>query len=173
MFLNPIMLAGIAGAAVPLVLHLLSRARCRTMDWGAMMFLEAGESRQHQSARVKQIVLLAMRMAMIALLSLALARPVVRGNWFGGAGTGGSGAGVRGGAGEARVATALRSATSMLDGPEARGSGNRQIFVVCDRQARSWRDVTDAKTRMLRGTASRIAVLPVGGMTVENVAVES
>ena len=48
-FINALMLAGIAGAAVPLVLHLLSRARYRTVDWGAMMFLESADSRQRQS----------------------------------------------------------------------------------------------------------------------------
>src|SRR5439155_14538409 len=77
------------------------------------------------------------------------------------------------GAGEASVATALSAASAMLDGPEARGSINRQIFVVCDRQARSWKEVSDANARSLRGSATRIAVLPVGGMTEENVAVES
>jgi len=52
MFLNALMLAGLAGAAVPLVLHLLARARYRTVDWGAMMFLVDVNARQQQSARL-------------------------------------------------------------------------------------------------------------------------
>src|SRR5437763_1425193 len=53
MFLNPTMLAGIGGASLPLVLHLLARARYRTVDWGAMMFLEARDPRAAASARLK------------------------------------------------------------------------------------------------------------------------
>lgn len=79
MFLNAIMLAGLAGAAVPLVLHLLSRARYKSVDWGAMMFLAGTEQRQRQSTRLKQWILLAMRMAIVALIAMAMARPVVTG----------------------------------------------------------------------------------------------
>jgi hypothetical protein len=65
MFLNVIMLAGIAGAAVPLLLHLLSRARCRQVNWGAMMFLHTADARQRRSTRLKQWLLLAVRMALV------------------------------------------------------------------------------------------------------------
>src|SRR5688572_11107804 len=81
MFLNAVMLAGIGGAALPLVLHLLSRARYRSVDWGAMMFLQGADSRQRQSTQLKQWILLMVRMAIVALLAVALARPVVRGSW--------------------------------------------------------------------------------------------
>src|SRR5688572_16722885 len=77
------MLAGIAGALVPLVLHLLSRSRYRTVDWGAMLFLEAAEARVMQAARVKQFVILLLRMLTVALLAMALAQPVMRGRWGG------------------------------------------------------------------------------------------
>src|SRR6187549_3532355 len=83
MFLNVIMLAGVAGALVPLVLHLLSRSRYRTVEWGAMMFLEGAEPRVMQSARLKQWVILLLRMGIIALLAMALAQPGMRGRWGG------------------------------------------------------------------------------------------
>src|SRR5687767_3542316 len=83
MFVNGLMLLGLAAAAVPLVLHLLSRARYRTVDWGAMMFLRGADARQRQSTRFNQFLLVAVRMAVIALLAVALAKPVVRGAWFG------------------------------------------------------------------------------------------
>lgn len=79
MFLNIIMLTGLAGAAVPLVLHLLSRARYKSVDWGAMMFLADTEQRQRQSTRLKQWILLAMRMAIVSLIAMAMARPVFSG----------------------------------------------------------------------------------------------
>lgn len=81
MFLNSLMLIGVVAAAVPVVLHLLSRARYRTVDWGAMMFLDGSEARQRQSSRLNQWLLLLVRMALVALLAVALARPVVQGNW--------------------------------------------------------------------------------------------
>src|SRR3954470_4326639 len=83
MFLNVTMLAGIAGALVPLVLHLLSRSRYRTVEWGAMMFLDGGEARVMQAARLKELVILLLRMALIAGLAMAMAQPVVRGRWGG------------------------------------------------------------------------------------------
>src|SRR5688572_27579302 len=77
MFSNPIMLAGLGGAAVPLALHLLSRARYQRVDWGAMIFLQQDASNELRSARVKRWTLLGLRMAAVALLAVALAGPVV------------------------------------------------------------------------------------------------
>src|SRR5690349_21008608 len=81
MFLNVTMLAGVAGALVPVVLHLLSRSRYRTVEWGAMMFLEGADARVMQSARIKQWLILLLRMGVVAGLAMALAQPVVRGRW--------------------------------------------------------------------------------------------
>src|SRR3954470_13046142 len=81
MFLNLAMLAGVAGALVPLVLHLLSRARYRTVDWGAMMFLDGVGAERQQHSRLNQWLLLLVRMGVIALLAVALARPVLRGRF--------------------------------------------------------------------------------------------
>jgi hypothetical protein len=83
MFLNLTMLAGIAGALLPLVVHLLSRSRYRTVEWGAMMFLQGAEARTLQGARIKQWAILLLRMTLIASLAMALSRPVMRGRWGG------------------------------------------------------------------------------------------
>src|SRR3954468_21086708 len=85
MFLNVLMLTGLGAAVVPLVLHLLSRARYRTVEWGAMLFLQGSDARQRQSRRFNQLLLVVVRTAMVALLALALARPVVSRSWVGGA----------------------------------------------------------------------------------------
>ena len=50
------------------------------------MFLEARDSRQAASARLKEWVLLLARMGLVGLLAVALARPVVRRKWGGGEG---------------------------------------------------------------------------------------
>ncbi len=77
MFLNPLMLAGLGGAVLPLVLHLLARSRFRTVDWAAMMFLQAADPRERQSTRLRQFLLLLLRMVLVSLLAVALARPLV------------------------------------------------------------------------------------------------
>jgi len=77
MLLHPLMLAWIAGAAVPLVVHLLSRSTYRAVPWGAMMFLTGIDAGPQRSAQLKQWSLLLLRMAMVGLLAVALARPVI------------------------------------------------------------------------------------------------
>jgi hypothetical protein len=77
MFLNATMLAGVAGAVLPLVVHMLNRARYRSVDWGAMMFLEPAGGQLTRSSGLREILLLILRMAIVALLAIALARPVL------------------------------------------------------------------------------------------------
>jgi hypothetical protein len=88
MFQNPLLLLGLGAAVIPLVLHLLSRARYRDVDWAAMMFLQGADARQRQSSRLSQFLLLLVRGATVGLLAVALARPVLRGQWAGGAAQG-------------------------------------------------------------------------------------
>lgn len=72
------MLVGLGGAMLPLLLHFLSRSRYRDVQWGAMLFLTGADRRQRQNARMNQILLLLLRMAMVAVLAVALARPVLQ-----------------------------------------------------------------------------------------------
>jgi hypothetical protein len=76
-FSNTILLIGLAGAVVPLVLHLLSRTRYQTVDWGAMIFLEGMEARQQYSAKLNSAALLGLRMAVVGVAAVALAQPVL------------------------------------------------------------------------------------------------
>lgn len=77
-FENALMLAGLGGAVVPLVIHLLGRARYRSVAWGAMMFIDAAPvPRFRDPGRFREWTLLAVRMAAVSLLAIALARPVV------------------------------------------------------------------------------------------------
>jgi hypothetical protein len=66
----------LAGTLTPLVLHLLGRARYRNVEWGAMIFLTGVDSTDERNNRLKQYLLLALRMVTVALLAMALARPV-------------------------------------------------------------------------------------------------
>lgn len=241
MFLNAIMLAGLGGMALPLVVHLLSRWRYRSVEWGAMMFLEGKEGSRTHSARLRQWTLLAVRMALVGLLAVALARPVVKAR--GGVGPEGritavivldrsysmayeeAGrsrfdkareavlqilAGLRKGdevalvlmgdgaevvhseptgnlqqvarlvsdlqvsRGAADVQAGLLAARGLLD--QSIGA-NREVYLVCDRQAASWAGVDQGWGRDFRKwledepSPTRFYVLPVGTEETENIAI--
>ena len=74
----PYAVAGAVGAAGPLVIHLLHRRRYRVLPWGAMELLRAVAHRQRKLLRLRDLVLLALRMLAILLVGLALARPYLR-----------------------------------------------------------------------------------------------
>ena len=39
LFLNPWLLAGLAGVLIPIIIHLVRRQAAKPIDWGAMRFL--------------------------------------------------------------------------------------------------------------------------------------
>lgn len=77
-FINPWMLAGLAGVSLPILAHLLSRRKYDTVEWGAMQFLEIGRNARRR-IRLEELLLLALRMGMIALIAIALSRPWLSG----------------------------------------------------------------------------------------------
>ncbi|MFM1768004.1 MAG: hypothetical protein RJA22_533 [Verrucomicrobiota bacterium] len=76
-FLNPIMLAGLAAVAVPIIIHLLNRRRFQKVTWAAMRFIQASVQKNQKRMRLEDWILLALRCLLLALLALALARPAV------------------------------------------------------------------------------------------------
>lgn len=66
-------------AAVPLVIHLLNRRRHRPLAWGAMRLIELAHRRTRRRTQLESLLLLLLRMAGVALLAFAIARPFVEG----------------------------------------------------------------------------------------------
>lgn len=79
-FLNPIMLAGLAAVAVPIIIHLLNRRKFHKVVWAAMRFLQNAVEQNQRRMRVEDMILLALRCLLLALLALALARPAILSN---------------------------------------------------------------------------------------------
>ena len=79
-FLNPIMLAGLAAVSVPILIHLLNRRRFQKVVWAAMRFLQNAVEQNQRRMRLEDMILLALRCLLIALLALALARPAILSN---------------------------------------------------------------------------------------------
>lgn len=73
-FALPLMLAGLAGVAIPVLLHLLNRRRFDVVDWGAMQFLQVSPPTRRRLL-LENLLLLALRMGLIAVLVAALAAP--------------------------------------------------------------------------------------------------
>jgi len=61
-------LAGIACVAIPIIIHLLKRKR-KPITWGAMRFLEQAYRKRKRILTIEQLILLAMRCALVLLLA--------------------------------------------------------------------------------------------------------
>ena len=70
-------IAGLAAVSIPIIIHLLFRRRRRPVQWAAMRFLLEAMRRQRRRLRLEQILLLLARCLLIALLGLAIGRPIL------------------------------------------------------------------------------------------------
>jgi len=73
------LLGGAALVVVPIVLHLMMRRRPVPREFPALRFLQARVLANRRRLRLNHLLLLLARIAAVALLALALARPVLRG----------------------------------------------------------------------------------------------
>ena len=79
-FLNPLLLLGLAAAAIPLIIHLFNFRRPRKINFSSLAFLQELQKSTMQRVRVKQLLLLILRTLAIACLVLAFARPTLTGS---------------------------------------------------------------------------------------------
>ncbi len=80
-FLQPILLIGLPLALLPVIIHLINQHRHRTVKWAAMLFLLDAKKMTKGIARLRQILILAMRVIAIAALVFAASRPLA-GGWL-------------------------------------------------------------------------------------------
>jgi hypothetical protein len=71
----PLLWWGLPLAAAPIVIHLINLLRHRKVPWAAMEFLLASQRRYRTQVLLKQLLLLALRVAAILGIVLALAQP--------------------------------------------------------------------------------------------------
>jgi len=77
LWMHPVMLAWLAAAAAPLVIHLLNRRRYREVPWAAMHFLMAAMRKNQRRIRVEHWLLLLVRTAIVVAVVLAVAEPLL------------------------------------------------------------------------------------------------
>jgi hypothetical protein len=82
-FIHPLLLGGLALVGIPVVLHLIMRQQPKHLIFPAFRFLRLRQKTNQRKLRLRHIVLLALRMLLIALMCLALARPKLFSDRFG------------------------------------------------------------------------------------------
>ena len=76
-FLAPWFLAGAAAVGLPIYLHLLRRHRSTPLPFSSLMFFERRTQSSIKHRRLRYLLLLAFRLAVILLLALAFANPFI------------------------------------------------------------------------------------------------
>ncbi len=77
---NPWLLAGAAGVASPILIHLLSKRRYKIVDWAAMNFLLEAERRNRRRIRIEHLLLLLLRCLIVLLIALLVSRLFIKGD---------------------------------------------------------------------------------------------
>src|SRR5687768_249644 len=81
-FLQPFVLWALPLLLLPVIIHLVNRLRYRTQAWAAMRFLLAATQSSTSQAKLRQFLILALRVLAVAMLVLFLGRPLA-GGWLG------------------------------------------------------------------------------------------
>ncbi len=79
-FLAPLFLLGLAALAVPVLIHLTQRERKSVIAFPSLMFLKKIPYESVQKRRIRDWLLLALRLAALALIVAAFSRPFLRGS---------------------------------------------------------------------------------------------
>jgi hypothetical protein len=77
-FLTPLFLVGLAGLAIPVIIHLIQRERKNVVQFPSLMFLQRIPYQSVQRRRIRNWPLLLLRLAALALIVAAFARPFLR-----------------------------------------------------------------------------------------------
>ncbi|MEO0416141.1 MAG: BatA domain-containing protein, partial [Verrucomicrobiota bacterium] len=78
-FLHPIILWALPLALLPILIHLINQHRHKSIKWAAMMFLNDAKRMTKGMARLKQILILALRALAVLALIFVATRPLAGG----------------------------------------------------------------------------------------------
>ncbi len=86
-FLNPAVLFGLITTAIPIALHFLNLRKLKKIEFSTLAFLKELQKTKIRKIKLKQWLLLLLRIAIIILLVMAFARPTVKTFTFGNSST--------------------------------------------------------------------------------------
>ena len=81
-FLQPVLLLALPLAVLPIIIHLIHLYRRRQVKWAAMMFLVAAQRMNKGYSRLRQILILTLRVIALAAIIFVMTRPLA-GGWLG------------------------------------------------------------------------------------------
>ena len=84
-FLQPWLLLALPLVALPVIIHLINQQRFQSVEWAAMMFLLSAKALSRGYSRLRQWLILLLRMLAVAAVILAVSRPLSQG-WLAAAG---------------------------------------------------------------------------------------
>ena len=79
-FLSPLMLIGLLAVAIPPIIHLLLRRKPKIVRFPSLEFIMRSHKKTARRFRFRQIALMLIRTLLIALVVLAVARPLLSGD---------------------------------------------------------------------------------------------
>src|SRR5437868_3406333 len=82
-FIHPLLLGGLVLVGIPIVVHLIMRQQPKHLIFPAFRFLRLRQRSNQRKLRLRHLILLALRVLLIALMCLALARPRLFSDRFG------------------------------------------------------------------------------------------
>lgn len=77
-FLNTFFLSAFAAAALPILIHILSRRRLPLIPFSSIEFLQKLQKRRASRIQLRQLILLALRVLAVAAVVAAFARPAIK-----------------------------------------------------------------------------------------------
>lgn len=83
-FLNPAVLFGLLAASIPILIHLFNLRKLKKIEFSTLAFLKELQKNKIRKIKLKQWILLALRVAIILFLVFAFARPALKGLAIGG-----------------------------------------------------------------------------------------
>ena len=83
-FLNPAILFGLIAASIPILIHLLNLRKLKKIEFSTLQFLKELQKNKIRKIKLKQWLLLALRVLIILLIVTAFARPTLEGISIGG-----------------------------------------------------------------------------------------
>jgi mannose/fructose-specific phosphotransferase system component IIA len=78
-FLQPWLLLSLPLVALPVIIHLINQQRFQSVQWAAMMFLLSAKALSRGYTRLRQWLIMLLRMAAVAAAILAISRPLSQG----------------------------------------------------------------------------------------------
>jgi len=83
-FLNPAVLFGLLAASIPVLIHLLNLRKLKRIEFSTLAFLKELQKNKIRKIKLKQWLLLALRVLIILFIVTAFARPTLKGVAIGG-----------------------------------------------------------------------------------------